>query len=219
MATSFGSASSVALTTTFFRKRFRFDANYMVSNMSWDLFLTRAINDLAGETSWLDWTFLTLCEPDTLWLPGILLGSYWAARWPREALVAAPVMTALIGLVDFIGARIKHLVARPRPCFNIADLHRLQACGGNFSFPSNHALNTATAAAFLQVLYPRSGWVSWPIVALVGLARVYIGAHYVTDVLGGWIIGGCCGTGAAWLLLQWPPFRQQVLLPSHSSST
>ena len=82
----------------------------MVSYMSWDLFLTRAINGLAGETSWLDWTFLTLCEPDTLWLPSILLGSYWVARWPREALVAAPVMTALIGLVDFIGARIKHLV-------------------------------------------------------------------------------------------------------------
>ena len=63
--------------------------------MSWDLFLTRAINGF-GETSWLDWTFLTLCEPDTLWLPGILLGSYWVARWPREALVAAPVMAWLI---------------------------------------------------------------------------------------------------------------------------
>ena len=114
--------------------------------MGLDLFLTRAINDFAGETSWIDWTFLTLCEPDTLWLPCILLGSYWIVRWPREALVAAPVMTVLIGLVDFIGAQIKHVVARPRPCVSIAELHRLQACGGHFSFPSNHALNTATVA-------------------------------------------------------------------------
>jgi hypothetical protein len=37
--------------------------------MGLDLFLTRAINDFAGETSWIDWAFLTLCEPDTLWLP------------------------------------------------------------------------------------------------------------------------------------------------------
>src|SRR6476620_1755180 len=93
--------------------------------------------------------------------------------------VAASVRTELIGLLDFIGARIKHLVARPRPCLSIADLHHIQACR-NFSFPFKHAINTA-AAAFLQVLDPRSGWVSWPIVALVGLARVYIGAHYVTE--------------------------------------
>src|SRR6478752_10676459 len=89
--------------------------------------------------------------------------------------VAASVRTELIGLLDFIGARIKHLVARPRPCLSIADLHHIQACGRNFSFPFKHAINTA-AAAFLQVLYPRSGWVSWPIVALVGPgARVYRG--------------------------------------------
>jgi undecaprenyl-diphosphatase len=191
----------------------------MVTYMSFDIFLTHAINGFAGEKSWINWIFEVLSEPDTLWLPGIVLGSYWIGRWPREAVIAAPVMTALVGLVDFIGAQLKHVVARPRPCFSIADLHQFQAYGSNFSFPSNHAINTATTAAFLQVLYPRSGWVTWPIVALVGLARVYIGAHYVTDVIGGWIIGVFSGTGAAWLLLQWPSFREPVLLPTPSAST
>jgi membrane-associated phospholipid phosphatase len=29
---------------------------------------------------------------------------------------------------------------------------------------------------------------------------VYIGAHYVTDVAGGWILGGAAGGGVAWML-------------------
>jgi undecaprenyl-diphosphatase len=39
---------------------------------------------------------------------------------------------------------------------------------------------------------------------------VFIGAHYVTDVLGGWMLGGVIGGGAAWALLQWPRFRKKV---------
>ncbi|WP_455371110.1 phosphatase PAP2 family protein [Petrachloros mirabilis] len=125
-------------------------------------------------------------------------------------MIAAPVLGGAIGLLDFIGAQLKHLVGRPRPCMVMPDLHQLQACGKVFSFPSNHAVNTATAAAFLQVLYPRSGWISWPLVAAIGLTRVYIGAHYVTDVLGGWVLGGVCGAGVGWLLLQWPRFRKRA---------
>jgi undecaprenyl-diphosphatase len=194
----------------------------MVTSMSVDAFLTRSINQLAGQSSEMDWVFLYLSNPDVLWVPGILLGIYWLWLSSREAFIGGSMLGASIGLLDFLGAQIKYLVARPRPCVTMLDLHQLQACGKTFSFPSNHAINTATAAAFLQVLYPRSGWISWPIVGLVGLARVYIGAHYVTDVLGGWMIGGLFGVSIAWLLLQWPQFRQRVLSPvvsAHADSS
>jgi undecaprenyl-diphosphatase len=186
--------------------------------VNWDESLFRAINGLAGQSAFLDWLALTLSKPGMLWAPGILLTCYWLWLSWREALLGGPLLGGSIGVLDFIGAQIKHLIARPRPCMALPDINQLEACGKSFGFPSNHAVNTATAAAFLQVLYPRSGWVSWPLVALIGLARVFLGAHYVTDVLGGWVFGGLCGAGAAWLLLQWPRFRRRSPMPLSSGS-
>jgi undecaprenyl-diphosphatase len=172
--------------------------------MSVDESLFRAINGFAGQSAWLDELALGLSRSSLLWVPGVLLTGYWLWLSWREVLLAAPVLAGSIGLLDFVGARIKDLAARPRPCMAFLDI---QSCGKTFGFPSNHAINTATAAAFFHVLYPRSGWVSWPLVGLIGLSRVYIGAHYVTDVLGGWVIGGVFGAGVAWLLLRYSRVR------------
>lgn len=183
--------------------------------MSWDESLFRAVNGLAGQSAWIDQFALNLSKSSLLWVPGIVLAGYWLWLSRREALLGAPVLAATIGIADFLGARLKDLIARPRPCMSLMDIRQVEAaCGKVFSFPSNHAINTAVAAAFLQVLYPRSGWVSWPLVGLIGLSRVYIGAHYVTDVLGGWVIGGLLGAGAAWLLLRYFRVRSSAISPA-----
>lgn len=151
---------------------------------------------------------MLLCSrSSSLLLPGVLVVAYWVWMNRREALIGVGALAGLIIAVDQFGAQIKHLVGRIRPCHALAGIHQLTGCGGTFSFPSNHALNTAAAAAFLQVLYPKTGRVAWPLVALIGFSRVYVGAHYATDVLGAWVIGGLFGAGAAWLLLRWPVFR------------
>lgn len=175
--------------------------------MSLDVAIFQAVNGLAGRSEWLDWLMFQLGRPKFLMVPGLLAFGYW--MWVRrvEAALGGPVLFALLGLGDFLGAQVKWLVERARPCQALSGVHELAGCGGTFSFPSNHALNTAAAAAFLQVLYPATGWVSWPLVVLIGFSRVYIGGHYATDVLGGWAIGGVLGAGAALLLVRWPRFR------------
>lgn len=179
--------------------------------MNWDEALFRAINGLAGRSPALDQFFLLLGARSTLYVPAGLAIGYWLWANRREALLGGPMLGAAVGLSDFLGGQCKWLFERVRPCRALSDAVKIEpgGCGGLYSFPSNHSVNTAAAAAFLQVLYPRSGWITWPIVGLVGFARVYVGAHYVTDVVGGWLIGGLCGAGVAWMLMQWPVFRKK----------
>lgn len=180
--------------------------------MGVDEALFLAINGMAGQLEAADHFFLQLGNRSTLYLPGACAIAFWIWNTRREALLGGPVLGAAVGLTDFVGGQLKWVFERVRPCRAVAEAVKIEpsGCGGLFSFPSNHAANTAAIAAFLQVLYPKSGWVTWPIVALIGFARVYIGAHYVTDVLGGWMLGGVLGGGAAFALLQWPRFRQKV---------
>jgi undecaprenyl-diphosphatase len=170
--------------------------------MAFDEPLFRAINALAGQLAAMDWIMVQLAKPANLLYPGLLVAGYWLWKNRRECLIASAVLAAVIIGTDAIGTQVKNLIQRPRPCLSLQGVYELLGCGGAFSFPSNHAVNTAAAAAFFQVLYPLSGWISWPLVAAIGFSRVYIGAHYVTDVVGGWILGGAIGGVVAWLLHQ-----------------
>ena len=99
-----------------------------------------------------------------------------------------------------INPAIKPFFHRPRPDYAIEAL-----AGQTFSFPSGHAM--AAIIGFGIVAFFRRGVEPKParrhfivaitcvIVLAVGFSRLYLGVHYFTDVLGGFLVG------AVWLLL------------------
>ncbi len=175
--------------------------------MDWDNWLFFEINGLAGQSKGLDWLMFEVSQEGNFLFPFLLLAGYWVWTSWREAVVGLPGLGLLIGLSDFLGGQVKLFLERPRPCQVFLNLNELVGCGGTFSMPSNHALNSATIAAFIATMFPKTRWVAWPLVGMIGFSRVYMGAHYVTDVIAGWVLGWMLGVGVARLLLGWHWFR------------
>jgi membrane-associated phospholipid phosphatase len=105
----------------------------------------------------------------------------------------ASVISALLVQV------IKNTVDRPRP-------EEILVAADFGSFPSGHTANAATMAVALALILRRF-WIWWAgaaYVVLMLLSRNYLGAHWLTDTLGGMVLGA----GVA--VIAWAPFAHRL---------
>jgi membrane-associated phospholipid phosphatase len=145
--------------------------------------------------------------------------------WFVSAIGNQPIMVLIVGITSFLlflfkkrteavfcslasagsalsGSFLKIIVDRPRPS---ADLVHVSVWLSDKSFPSNHVLVFTVLFGFLLYLLfkntkHRLGNVLPAIlliilISTVGISRIYLGAHWASDVLGGYLLG------SLWLIL------------------
>jgi len=163
--------------------------------------LSRPIGPAWIESSLLDITALGGPTVITLVVLAVVGFLMLQARY-RSAV--AIVLTAASG--EVLNSALKSLFMRPRP-----DVVPHLRAAFETSFPSGHAMQSAiiylTLGAMLMRLSERRltkiycCTVAMLATFLVGLSRVYLGVHYPTDVLAGWIVG-LFWASVCWLVAQ-----------------
>jgi undecaprenyl-diphosphatase len=152
--------------------------------------LHRTAVDDPDQTRWWRWVSDVL-SPTVLRVVALAMALLLWLRGQRRPAVFVAVTIVGAATLESV---TKVLVGRARPVFTDPVAHASGA-----SFPSGHAMTALIAFGLLVVMAPRR-WRAAAIaigvfaVAAVGFSRMALGVHYLSDVLGAWLLG------CAWLL-------------------
>ncbi|MET1016397.1 MAG: phosphatase PAP2 family protein [Leifsonia flava] len=139
------------------------------------------------------------------WLGGGIFGSYVLPILIVIVLliIKRPWSALFFGLCSLVSVGVaqllKNVVGRARP-------EEMLVHSDFGSFPSGHVANAATMAVALGIIFPKVWvWAAGTIwVALMMFSRTYLGVHWLTDTIGGALLG------AGVVLILWAPFAAKI---------
>lgn len=104
---------------------------------------------------------------------------------------------------------LKNAVARIRPYDFYPVIELLVEKQTDFSFPSGHTCASFAAALVYLRMFPERKGLGFVILAvLIGFSRLYVGVHYPTDVLGGFLAGWLSSILALKAEAAWEQYRK-----------
>ena len=177
-------------------------------------------SDPAWEAEVIDWVqsvspdalhqvarFMTVIgrSPISTIIPAVVIVAMWiSGQRHLSVFLSAAVVARVLSVV------VKELVERPRPSASVVDVtYQL----GGYSFPSGHVLGATLFYGFL-IYWAEVSISNRPVrrivqgslatmILLMGYSRVELGAHWPTDVLGGFAIGFLVLGAMVWLHRRW----------------
>src|SRR5579875_2722364 len=155
-----------------------------------DTSVYHTLNNFAFDHPWVgdiakffaqDVVFILIGGLALLWLLRTSRGRLLDDR--SQVAIFAGALAVMLGLLIVQG--IGHLWDRPRPFVALHHFHKLIPHPADASFPSDHVTGSA-ALAFALILFGRVrlGLATLVVALLIGVARVMVGIHWPTDILG-----------------------------------
>lgn len=171
----------------------KFDQNLTLEINSWDSPVTDPV--------WQFFSDIPVWIPMYVLIVGCLI---WRLGW-KKGLIMTLAAVATFGFCDQFSNLIKDLVCRVRPLNDAYMLENglnvLEGASRSFSFFSAHSANafglaTSTLIGFrLDKRLKYKGYATWMFfwASMVALSRVFVGKHYLGDILAGALIGAAAG--------------------------